>query len=357
MSSPYMQWSKEHAHVKYNLASSGVTNYPLAKLPVKLKDLEITGDSFYGYAPLMEALSKKCHIPVDHIFSTIGTSLANHLAMTALIQPGDEVVIELPTYELILSTARYLGAKVKRFFRHVEERFQVSPEEIERVLTRKTKLIVLTNLHNPSSNLTDEKTLSTIGMLARSVGARVLVDEVYLDAAFDHTPRSAAHLGNEFVVTNSLTKVYGLSGLRCGWVLAEPDLIQKMWYLNDLFESIPPHPSERMSVIALNHLDEIREHSKSLLDDNRKVLREFLKLRENIEGSVPEIGTVAFLRLKRGNVDHLCEDLRKKYNTALAPGRFFEMQEYFRIGIGCQPEILRKGLEHLALGIDSLCTK
>jgi aspartate/methionine/tyrosine aminotransferase len=112
--------------------------------------------------------------------------------------------------------------------------------------------------------LTSDDVLREIGDLARSVGARVLVDEVYLDAVYENTPRTSYHLGREFVVTNSLTKVYGLSGLRCGWIVAEPDLARRMWRLNDLFGSIPAHPAERLSVIALENLDRIRERARRI---------------------------------------------------------------------------------------------
>src|SRR5205807_328656 len=118
----------------------------------------------------------------------------------------------------------------------------------------RTKLIVLTNLHNPSSALTPDSVLREVGDL----GAHVLVDEVYLDAVYEKTPRSSAHLGPQFIVTNSLTKVYGLSGLRCGWILAEPDLARAMWRLNDLFEVNAAHPAELLSVAAFRHLDAIR---------------------------------------------------------------------------------------------------
>src|SRR6185436_17764265 len=100
--------------------------------------------------------------------------------------------------------------------------------------------------------------------------------EIYLDAMFEEAPRSAFHLGPEFVVTSSLTKVYGLSGLRCGWILAEPDLARAMWRLNDLFASIPAHPAELLSVVALEHLEQIRQRARKIVEADRALLREFL---------------------------------------------------------------------------------
>ena len=354
MGSRYMQWAKEHVRVSCNLASSGLMNYPLSMLPVRLEDLEITGNSYYGYAPLQEALSRHCGVGTDAIFSTLGTSMANHIAMAALVTPGDEVLIEDPGYELIAATAGYLGAVVTPFPRRREENFQIETTEIASRLTPRTKLIVVTNLHNPSSALTSDATLAEIGALARRSGARVLVDEVYLDAAFDLPVRSAVHLGKEFVVTNSLTKVYGLSGLRCGWVLAEPPLIRRMWHLNDLFENIPPHATERMSVIALEHLSPIRSWARNILDENRTLARELLPSRAELDCLVPEYGTVIFPRLKRSTVDALYRHLVKSYDTAVAPGEFFGLPDHFRIGLGGSPEMFRTGLQNICAALDTL---
>ena len=180
----------------------------------------------------------------------------------------------------------------------------------------------------------------------------MLVDEVYLEAMFDHARPYAFHLGKEFVTTSSLTKAYGLSGLRCGWALAEAALAKKMWRLNDLFGVVPAHPAERLSVIALANLERIAARAKSLLETNRPLLNRFLDSRDDIEAVRPEFGTVVFPRIKRGSVDALCALLREKYETTIVPGHFFEMPEHFRIGIGCDSEMLAAGLERLGAALD-----
>ena len=120
----------------------------------------------------------------------------------------------------MLATAEYLGATVKRFQRRFEDGWRVSAAEVERNLSRHTRLIVITNFHNPSGVLTDNQILKEVGELATRSNARVLVDEVYLgDAFWPSRLQTAFHLGDHFVVTSSLTKAYGLSGLRCGWIL------------------------------------------------------------------------------------------------------------------------------------------
>ena len=219
--SPYMDWAKLHSAAKFNLATSGVANFPLSKLGVTIDQLEINGASIYGYEPLRQAIARRYRVSHECVTQAVGTSLANYLALAATTEPGDEILVEQPTYELLLSTAKYLGLEIKRFPRRAENNFAIDPADVERNLTSRTRLIVICNLHNPTGAMVPDDTLRDIGKLAAKVGARVLVDEVYREVLFESSPASAFHIDPErFIVTNSLTKAYGLSGLRCGWVLA-----------------------------------------------------------------------------------------------------------------------------------------
>ena len=352
MHSPYMEFAKLRSGAKYNLATSGVESYPLAELPVRLEDLEINGPTIYGYAPLQERLARKNGVSADCVVAAAGTSMANHLAMAATFDPGDEVLIEAPTYELLVSTARFLGADIRRFPRRFEENFRLDPDAVARRITPRTKLVVITNLHNPSSAYADSATLAAIGDIARSVGARVLADEVYLEAVFDLPWQPAFHLGPHFVVTSSLTKAYGLSGLRCGWILAEPDLAKRMWRINDLYAATPAHPAELLSVVALDHLERIRTRARLLLDTNRRQLNSFLDSRRDLDCFRPDLGTTVFPRLRTGEVETFFERLQRTHETSVVPGRFFEMPQHFRIGIGGPPEITEEGLRRLGQALD-----
>lgn len=354
MSSVYMPWAKTRSHARYNLATSGVAHWKLRDLPIRIEDLEICGPSFYGYEPLQQALAKHCGVPADRVVAATGTSMANYLALAATLKPGDEVLIENPTYELILGAARQIGAVIHRFPRTHESGFAQDPSAVERAMTPRTKLVVIANLHNPSSALTDEATVREIGEIARRSGARVLVDEVYLDAAFESAPRTAALLGDHFIVTSSLTKVYGLSGLRCGWVLAEPELATAMWRLNDLLGVIPAHMAELTSVIALGELPKIALRVRARLDANRVALHRFFDSRAELEAPRTPFGTVAFPKLLRGDVDKLCEILRDRYETTVVPGKYFEMPDHFRIGIGGDLEPLEEGLKRLGSALDDM---
>ena len=351
--SPYMEWAKLRSVAKYNLATSGVASFPLSGLGVTIDQLEINGPSIYGYEPLLQAIAQRYRVAQDCVVSAVGTSLANYLALAATTEPGDEIMVEQPTYELILSTAKYLGLEIRRFPRRAENNFDIDLAEVERNLTPRTRVIAICNLHNPSGALAPDTTLREVGKLAARVGARVLVDEVYREMLFESAPASAFHIDPErFIVTNSLTKAYGLSGLRCGWVLASPELARRMFRINDLHGATFAHPAELLSVVALEKLPQIAAQMKSMLDTNRRLLRDFLLGRDDLDYFWPEYGTIVFPRLKSGEVAPLCDILRHEFETTVVPGSFFESPNSFRIGVGTPTDSVREALQQLGLGLD-----
>ncbi|MFT4113983.1 aminotransferase class I/II-fold pyridoxal phosphate-dependent enzyme [Silvibacterium sp.] len=346
--SPYMEFSKLHSGAKWNLATSAVTAYPLRNLDFDWGQLEINGPSAYGYRPLLEAIALMKGVTPEHVVHTTGTSMANHLAFAALLAPGDEVLLEEPAYELMLSTLLFLGAKVRRFRRREEDNFALDPEEIRRNLTPQTKLIALANMHNPSSSLASNETLRVIGEMAQDIGARVLVDEVYLEALHHPPQPSAIHLGPHFIVTSSLTKAYGLGGLRCGWILAEPKLAERLWRMNDLYGSTPVHVGEQLSVAALTQIDKLATRADAILDANRAALAEILGSHPAIELAIPAVGTCVFPRLRNGDAHTFLQFLRANYETSIVPGHFFERPRHFRIGLGGDVAMTREALTRLA---------
>src|SRR5215813_6416728 len=162
MASEYMQWAKTNLRARYSLASSGLANYPLSELPVTIEDLEISGASYYGYEPLQNALAAKCGVSTECVVAATGTSMANHLAMAAVVEPGDEVLIEQPAYDPMIAALQYLGAIVKRFCRPADNDFRIDPDEVASLANSRTRLIVLTNLHNPTCAFVDEETLTEL---------------------------------------------------------------------------------------------------------------------------------------------------------------------------------------------------
>jgi hypothetical protein len=348
-----MHWSKTQSRARFNLATSGVAPFPLRELPVQLETLEINGYDGYGHPPLQKAIAVHHGVDPDCVVESFGTSMANHLAMAAIIEPGDEVLIEHPAYGPILDVAQYLHADVKRFPRTEETGWVVESREILRAITPRTRLIVITNLHNPTSALTPDSVLREVGDIARSVGALVLVDEVYLDAVYQRTPRTSFHLGPEFVVTSSLTKVYGVSGLRCGWILARPDLAWKMRRLNDLYSATPVYPGLLLAVAVFKHLNRLREKARPIVEADRKLLRDFLRQQAAISAVWTDWGTTSFVQLRDRNADDFLDKLRTEFETSAVPGRFFEMPDHFRIGMGVNTEMFAEGLDRISQALTS----
>jgi len=147
--------------------------------------------------------------------------------------------------------------------------------------------------------------------------------------------------------------VYGLSGLRCGWILAQPDLARAMWRLNDLFASIPSHPAELLSVVAFQNLDRIRERGRKIIEADRVLLNDFLDHQKGVSAPRTKFGTTAIVRLMDGVVEPFLARLRAEYETTLVPGRFFDLPNHFRIGMGVDTEMFSEGLKRIARALES----
>ncbi|MGI8841894.1 MAG: pyridoxal phosphate-dependent aminotransferase [Caulobacteraceae bacterium] len=355
LSSDYMRFAKLETEARFNLASSGIADRALVDLGVSMGDLALHGPNAYGHKPLIEIIAARFGVdPACVVAAGGGCSFANHLALAALVAPGDEVLVEEPTYELLISTLGYLQATVRRFPRRPRARWGLDPAAAAAALTDRTRLVVLTNLHNPSSALAEESAISAIATAAAAVGARVLVDEVYLELTFgaDGARTAFAEDGN-VIVTSSLTKTYGLSGLRCGWILAPADLAERMRRLNDLFAVAPPHVAERLAVLAFGQLDGLRARANAVLAENRAAYRRILGAHPCLDQVVFDQGTTVFPRLVNSDGDAFFARLKDRFETSVVPGRFFGRPDHIRVGLGGEPAMTRIGLERLAeaLGI------
>jgi aspartate/methionine/tyrosine aminotransferase len=348
-----MHWAKFKPPARFSLTGSEVPHFRMDSLPISIADLDLDGASHPRYPPLREAIARRYEVGSEQVVAADGTSMANFLAMATLISPGDEVLVEHPTYELLLGAASFLGAEIKRFERNPADAFRLDPAKVREAMSDRTRLIVVTNLHNPSSALASDEELRAVGQLAASVGARVLVDEVYLDSAVPPR-RSAVHLGREFVITNSLTKVYGLSGLRCGWILAENELAERMWRLNDLFGVNQAHPAERLACIAFENIDAVIGDNPEMLSTNRDRWNALVRSRNDLECMPAEHGITAFPRWSGGETERLDAVLHEKYDTAVVPGRWFEMPDHFRVGFGMTAAEFEEALDRLASALENL---
>lgn len=350
-----MRWAKEHAADRYNLAQSGLLGCTAEDLELGPGDLQINGPNADGFVPLLEAIAAAYSVPASQVVTAQGASGANFLALSALLEPGDVVLVERPVYEPILAALSFLGARVRRFARRFEDGYRLDLDEIEALLTDRVRLLVLTNPHNPSGVLLPPEEIAWVGRLAERVSAWVLVDEVYRDIWFEEAPPSHVHLGPRFLATSSLTKSYGLSGLRCGWVLAPSDIALRIRKVNDLMGAAGSMPGESLALAAFGQLPRFAARCRALLEPNLSEVHAFLAGHSDLlDCVVPPRSMVVFPRLKHEETSDPLHDWLRRLETSIVPGRFFEAPRHFRLGFAARPEDVRAGLDNLSAGLQRL---
>jgi hypothetical protein len=347
--SVYMTWAKQHAVEACNLANSGILACTWSDLPFDPEELALNDGNPEGYPPLKEAIAAKYGCSPNGVVLAQGTSGANFLALSTLLEQDDEVLVEQPTYEPILAVARYLGADIKRFSRSFEGRHQIYLDEVRSLLSPRTRLIILTSPHNPTGVVVEPETLHRLARMAAEAGAILLVDEVYRDILFEAAPASAVHLGENCVATSSLTKSYGLSGLRCGWILSSETLAERMRRMNDLMGVAGPLPAEMLGRRAFQVLPALEARTRSLIEPNRRLVHRFLlEHTDLLECIVPERSMTVFPRLRLAESSDRLHDRLRERQTSIVPGRFFESPRHFRLGFGVQTEQVALGLRNLS---------
>jgi hypothetical protein len=355
----YMSWAKGLPRARVNLARSGIEPCPPSLLRLSARDLPVHHPPGYGYAPLREALGRRYGVGAERIFpASGGASLANWLACAAALDgaaPGAEVIVERPTYEPLLRIPRALGHRVRRLVRRPEDGWAVDLDRFASLVTPRTRLAIVTNLHNPSGARLDLGTLRAMARLLGRVGGFLLVDEVYLETLFGSRPESSVHAGPNVLATNSLTKAYGLDGLRAGWLLGPRHVILRAGKIHDHLGVNGVAAGERMTLAALRHLPAIRRRARALLEPNRERVRRFLEGESRLEAHLPPGGSIFFARLPSGlDGERFARRLLRRHSTLVVPGRFFESPRSIRVGFGCRPPDLARGLANLTRALDGL---
>jgi aspartate/methionine/tyrosine aminotransferase len=349
----YMEWAKSRPRPAIDLAGSNLDPCSLDDLPGAREALDIAGESPDGYPPLLDAIAERHGVAPDRVATAGGCSGANFLACAALLEPGDNVLVESPHYEPMAAAARLLGATVNTFTRRFENGYDVDPAAVAVALTPGTRLVLLSNPHNPSGALARPESLRAVGQLAGERGIHVLVDEVYRDTVFAGRPVPAATLSPVFLSTSSLTKAYGLASLRCGWVLASAELTRRIRRVRDVVDVWAPIPSDRLAVVAFRNLDALAARARSIIAPNAARVSEWLARRVEVE-CVPPRSTLAFPRLKGiADAGPFVQALFDRAGTAVAPGRFFGSPAHFRIAFGGASGTVAAGLEALSRVLDS----
>jgi aspartate/methionine/tyrosine aminotransferase len=294
---------------------------------------------------------------------TNGGSEANLLTLLHLVQPSDQVVVMLPNYMQVPGILRALQAEV-RPWRLVEDdrdgaaRWRPDFDALRALVTRNTRAILICNPNNPTGARLTAAELDEVCAVAAACGAWVVSDEIYRGAELDGV-ETATVFGRyaRAVVTSGLSKAFALPGLRIGWVVAPPPVIEDLWGIHDYTSIAPGAINDRLARIALapERRDALLARTRGILRTNYPVLKRWIRRRPAMLRHVaPEAGAIAFVRyaLPIGST-RLIERMRDEQSVLVVPGDHFEMDGFLRIGFGCDPELLIPALERIGEVLDS----
>jgi aspartate/methionine/tyrosine aminotransferase len=288
----------------------------------------------------------------EQILTTAGSSEANFLLMWSGIEPGDEVIFMMPNYMQMWGLLRGFGARVTPFWLREGLGWAPDLDELGRLVSQKTKLIIVTNPNNPTGAVLSREAMAAIIEQADKVGAWIIADEIYQGAEREG-PLTPSFWGkyDKVVVVNGLSKAYGLPGVRIGWIVGPKDFIKKTWPYHDYTTISPSILSDRLARIALSpaNREKILQRTKAILKKNYPLLRSWLeKARELFSFIPPQAGAIAFVRYNlKVNSTELVNRLIREKSVLVVPGDHFEMDHHLRFGFGSEPDYLQKGLSRV----------
>ena len=342
-----------YSNIRYNLAESSVRDKTLGALNLgALDDVLLCYGEHLGLHELREAIVYgHPGLQPDHVLVTTGAAMALFVTATTLLDKADHLVVIRPNYGTNLETPRALGCAMTVVDLLFEENFELNPERIFAAIQPNTRLISLTNPHNPSGQLFPWETIRNIVDYATQRGVYVLLDETYRDNNFQTPPQPyTATLSDKVVSISSLSKAYGVPGLRCGWLICrDPALMQRFLAAKEQICIGGNVLDEAIAARILQGRDALLAESHDFVRKNHRILLENLHAMPWLEWVAPQAGVVCFPRLKAGiqlDFPRFKTALYRDYQTVVGFGHWFEQPDrYFRIGFGFPlPEELEQGL-------------
>lgn len=344
------QWMTEHEqNVQYNMTDTCVPYLTYKELTMMdhgrlLDDLkldygEITGDNRLKDEILkLYTTGTKENITMDH-----GCLHADETVMQTMLNYGDRVIVFTPGYQQFTDYPRSLGCEVTEIPLLEEGGWQPDMELLEKEMRIKTKMIILNNPSNPTGTYFEGEVLEKLLSLAKAQGTYILVDEVYRDY---RTEPSISDLYDRGIATNSLSKMYGLAGIRLGWIKANKEVIEKINIRRD-YSFISTGPlADTLALIALQNKDDLLDKGKKVIEENKKIIVEFLENNKKFHLVMPKAGTVCFLEYDCDvNSEIFAKSLLEKYSVFYVPGSCFDREKHLRLSFTHDPNHLKRGLE------------
>jgi aspartate/methionine/tyrosine aminotransferase len=351
--------------VAWNLAESGVHPLRVEEVAISASERQAVLTQELGYTQsngtpeLREAI--RALYPgsaIDQIEVTNGGSEANCIVLWHLIEPGDEAVMMMPNYMQIRGVVRALGATAVPWTL-VDESTRWRPDltALERLVTPRTKIVVVCNPNNPTGARMTAEELNQVCRIADRVGAWILSDEIYRGAELDsvETPTMWGRY-DRVIVTSGLSKAYGLPGLRLGWVVGPSSLVDALWGVHDYTSIAPGAVNDRLGRIALSHRAQILARTRGIVAANYPLVRKWIEKRAPaITHVAPEAGAILFARYRHPiNSTALAERIRLEKSVLLVPGDHFDMDGYIRIGFGNHPGHVASALDLVGEVLDAI---
>jgi aspartate/methionine/tyrosine aminotransferase len=355
--------------VTHDITESGITPMSIddllnvARVPdpaALLADL-MAKPQFYSEARGTEELRQTIaatyrDVSADDVLVTTGAIEANFLVCNALLEAGDHVVVTTPCYQQLVSVPRAIGCDVSEWRVTPESGFTFDLDALEALVAERTKLIVINSPHNPTGALLSQAELERIAEIADRVGAWVLSDEAY--RWLDH-PGGVTLAGPvrdiypKAISVGTMSKFFGMPGLRLGWLVGTAELAAACWALRDYVSLSPAMLSDRFAQIAVANHERVRERNHGILAQNLAKAREWFAANADIVSwEEPRAGLLAMMKVDGiDNTDALSERLAAESGVMLAPGSAFGLPGYLRIGIGQRPEIFAEALDRTAAAI------
>ncbi len=309
----------------------------------------------WGHPVLKERIAERYGVRPGNILLSNGCTNATFLAVVSHVKRGDALICESPAYQPMWRSAAYVGARIKWLRRRPPD-YGIDPDELKRLVDSRTSMVALTNLHNPSGARLGERDLLQIAeaVRRRNKRTRILVDEVFRDFVPE---RPACTVDPIFISTGSLSKVYGLSHLECGWAMADRKTIDGIWPYFVISDVNGSRYLESLSAVVFQHLDEYLNRARALVAENRRTLRHVVQplLEEGLlDGVVPEHGCIWFPGLVGiKDAGKLCEHAARRHRVFVVPGKFFGDGSRFRVGFGGEPGSFAPAAKRLAQAVES----
>ena len=358
MIQPYMQWAKLHARARYELTNSSMPTPDRHDFDTRGCDISIENEGPYGDPTLISAIASRYGINPECVVPVPGTSSANFIAMGSICSHGNSALIEDPVYDPFHRIAGQLGLKVVRLPRRADNDFDIDIGAMEHGLNQGARTVVVTNLHNPSGQWLSVEQTKRMAERCAAHGATLLVDEVYLDAVSICKGQpiwTAATLGENVIVTSSLTKVYGLSGLRLGWLIASPRLAERARELMDILSVVNAAPSASLGIMAFERIDSLSARYDRLWEQGQAVYRQWLSEQRHVTGYANHGAIFECVRLPPGvSSVALNQRLVTDHDTQVVPGGFFGLDDHVRISLTLPPNDLGEALTRVSRGVDEM---